>query len=591
MQTVELIQGTPEWHAHRAKHFNASDAPAMMGESKYKTRAELMHELATGIMPDVDAATQKRFDEGHRIEALARPLAEEIAGDMLMPVVGVDGNFSASFDGINIDETYIFEHKTLNNELREASDDPNELPLMYLYQINHQFYVSNADKCIFMATKWDGDTCVEKRHWIVKPNSDLINRLVHHWLQFKKDLEAYTPPVQVEVAEAKDTEQLPVPSVVVRGEVATSNLDEITPKFDNYLAGINTTLETDQHFADAEADAKNCEDIEKRIKALRENIVAQMVDVNAIDTELSKYQTKFNKIKNSLKNAVKNEKDVRRTALILKAKNDYKDHIGSLDKDLQGASVNSLIEAPDFASAIKGKKLISKMQDAIDKALRNAKVSADKWAEYIKDNLEYINAEIDGYEHLFNIPALAIKNHEYTELHINSKIAEEDARIAKAKQDAIEAERTAAIQAKVASLNDYLTKAVVERTSKGVQSLIDRLTNTQITKDEFHELFDEAQATKERVLFTLNAQLDLIKKAETAMPQAPVEEVQTIEPTPILTAVNTVADNAMDLAPDVEDVEAPAFDEMVAVLADFYSAEPETVIKWLKGYMQIQQAA
>lgn len=448
METVKLIQGTQEWHTHRAKHFNASDCPAMMGESKYKTRAELLHELATGIAPEVDNATQKRFDEGHRIEALARPLAEEIAGDMLMPVVGVDGEFSASFDGINIDETIIFEHKTLNNDLREASDNPDELPLMYLLQINHQFYVSNADKCIFMATKWDGDTCVEKRHWIVKPNSDLINSLVHHWLQFKKDLEAYTPPVQVETVKAKDIEQLPVPSVVVRGEVATSNLNEITPKFDDYLAGINTSLKTDQHFADAEADAKNCEDIEKRIKALRENIVAQMVEVNEIDTTLAGYQTKFNNLKNNLKNAVKTEKEARKTALILKAKNDYKDHVISIDKGLQGASVNSLLDAPDFATAIKGKKLISKMQEAIDKTLRDAKANADTQVKYIIANLKYINAEIKGYEHLFNIPALAIKDHEFIELHIKSTIADENARLEKVKQEAIEAEKAKAEQAK-----------------------------------------------------------------------------------------------------------------------------------------------
>jgi hypothetical protein len=35
-----LIQGSPQWLAYRAQHFNASDAPAMMGVSPYKSRAE-----------------------------------------------------------------------------------------------------------------------------------------------------------------------------------------------------------------------------------------------------------------------------------------------------------------------------------------------------------------------------------------------------------------------------------------------------------------------------------------------------------------------------------------------------------------------
>ena len=30
MKIVDLVQGSPEWHAHRRKYWNASDAPAMM---------------------------------------------------------------------------------------------------------------------------------------------------------------------------------------------------------------------------------------------------------------------------------------------------------------------------------------------------------------------------------------------------------------------------------------------------------------------------------------------------------------------------------------------------------------------------------
>lgn len=63
MKIVDLQQGSPEWHAHRAKHFNASDAPAMMGASKYKTRTQLLQEYATGIRPEVDSATQYLFDK------------------------------------------------------------------------------------------------------------------------------------------------------------------------------------------------------------------------------------------------------------------------------------------------------------------------------------------------------------------------------------------------------------------------------------------------------------------------------------------------------------------------------------------------
>ena len=81
MKAVNLIQGGMEWHAHRSQHWNASDAPAMLGISPYKSRTALLDERKTGINQDIDAGTQRRFDDGHRFEALARKLAEQIIGE------------------------------------------------------------------------------------------------------------------------------------------------------------------------------------------------------------------------------------------------------------------------------------------------------------------------------------------------------------------------------------------------------------------------------------------------------------------------------------------------------------------------------
>ena len=52
MKIIQLTQGSPEWHAHRAEHFNASDAAAMLGISPYMSRDELLKRMATGITPE-----------------------------------------------------------------------------------------------------------------------------------------------------------------------------------------------------------------------------------------------------------------------------------------------------------------------------------------------------------------------------------------------------------------------------------------------------------------------------------------------------------------------------------------------------------
>jgi predicted phage-related endonuclease len=75
MKTHTLTQGSPEWLAYRSQMDNASDAPAMMGCSPYKSRDKLLQERATGITAEVDSGTQFLFDQGHRFEAKARPLA------------------------------------------------------------------------------------------------------------------------------------------------------------------------------------------------------------------------------------------------------------------------------------------------------------------------------------------------------------------------------------------------------------------------------------------------------------------------------------------------------------------------------------
>src|SRR5688572_10085106 len=104
MKTLQLIQGTPEWHTHRATHRNASEAAVMLGKHPSITRSELLRIRATGIEREIHDFLQRLFDDGHKFEALARPLAEKIVGEDLYPCVGVEDQNSASFDGLTLME-------------------------------------------------------------------------------------------------------------------------------------------------------------------------------------------------------------------------------------------------------------------------------------------------------------------------------------------------------------------------------------------------------------------------------------------------------------------------------------------------------
>jgi uncharacterized coiled-coil protein SlyX len=247
--------------------------------------------------------------------------------------------------------------------------------------------------------------------------------------------------------------------VVVRGEVSVSNLNEITPMFDDYLASIKTEFSNDQDYADAEANGDNCEETEKRIKALRENIIAQMVDINTIDSTLANYQEAFRKMKVLLKNAVKEQKDNIKTTAIMKAKAAYADFVVELNKGIE-VNLSQRLACPDFAAAIKNVKTISSMQSRINDALANGKAEATTLANDVKTKLAYINETAKGYEHLINVNDLAFADIDYIKLYLSKVKADEDKRKAeheaaikeKAEADArakLEAEANAKVKAEI----------------------------------------------------------------------------------------------------------------------------------------------
>ena len=69
---VKLVQGSPEWHAHRAQYRNASETAIVMGESPWQTPYQLW-ELRTGRrQPEVNAAMAR----GTALEPQARAAYE-----------------------------------------------------------------------------------------------------------------------------------------------------------------------------------------------------------------------------------------------------------------------------------------------------------------------------------------------------------------------------------------------------------------------------------------------------------------------------------------------------------------------------------
>lgn len=406
MQIVNLTQGSPAWHQHRAQHWNASDAPAMMGCSSYKTRSELVRELATGIAPEADAATERRFADGHRFEALARPLAEEIIGEELSPCVGTEGKLSASFDGLTFMNDTAFEHKSLNDRLRAAMVEGctgADLPLQYQVQMEQQAAVAGCDRILFMATKWAPDgTLLEQLHCWYAPNPELRAQILAGWEQLALEVAAYVPSdTSAAPVVAEPVESLPAVAVQLQGSLAVvSNLDKVAVAVRAFIDGMVAKPATDQEFADAEAECKALKKGEEAMKAAVANALAQVSDVEAFTRTANDLADLMRTTRLAREKLVAAEKESRKAEIVASAQANLDQHIAALNQQRLGANWIPRV-AGGFAEAIRGKKSLDNMRDAIAVVLTNAKADANALAGRLETNRQHLRQDDGDWIALF----------------------------------------------------------------------------------------------------------------------------------------------------------------------------------------------
>jgi|AntDeeMetagen192_2_1112575.scaffolds.fasta_scaffold03744_3 putative phage-type endonuclease len=402
---IEAAQGSAAWHKHRASHFNASDAPAMMGVSSYKSRGDLLREKKTGIVPEVDPQTQKRFDDGHKYEAVARPWAEEIVGEELYPVVmaddGDDLPLSASLDGLTMDDDTVFEHKSSNEKLRTIIDAGDALPEEHRVQMEQQMFISGAKLCLFMVSSGDRE---QMRHCWYKHDPELQQRVIAGWHQFAYDLHRYEPPAIEKPVTGSAPSALPALRIELSGAVAESNLEEFRDHAIAVFDGINTDLQTDEDFASAEETVKWCAGVENKLSAAKDHALSQTADIDYLFRTIDEISEQARKKRLELDKLVKSMKEQRKEEILRTAERDYDAHIGEIEKDLERGCIWPIrfpAPSPMISQAMKGKRTIATLRDAAETAVANAKIEADRIAREIRASIEVLKAEAEGYESLF----------------------------------------------------------------------------------------------------------------------------------------------------------------------------------------------
>lgn len=185
---LKLVQGSPEWHAHRARYRNASESAAVMGASPWLTPYQLW-QIRTGRIEQVVTAPMRH---GTEMEPKARAAYEAQTGLVMQPLVLADGDYSASLDGITLEGDLLLEvkspYKGQASELWQGAV-AGDVPVYYAIQIQHQLMVAGAD----MAHLWVFDGS-EGLLLEVARDEAVMASIRAAWDNFQPYLDRDTPP-------------------------------------------------------------------------------------------------------------------------------------------------------------------------------------------------------------------------------------------------------------------------------------------------------------------------------------------------------------------------------------------------------------
>jgi predicted phage-related endonuclease len=403
MKTYNFPQGSPEWLGLKDQFpESASKYPAALGVGKYQSYDSLIKELATGTKEDL-SKLQWLFDKGHKVEALARPKANEIVGETLTAVTGVneETNLLASFDGITFDESITWEHKLWQADLA-ASVENGIVPDTHSPQLDHGFHVSGAKKCLFMVSELsDDEQSITRQVWCWYERDEAkVEAVPRVWKQVELDVAAYVPTETAEKSVAEPIQQLPAITWQFKeNKLAVTNLGAYRDAALELVEKARLPMETDQDFVDGEALVKVFKDAETRIKAAKDSVLGELQDIDQFTKDLDFIYDNIRTARLAKEKSIKTEKESRKQVIMGAIIDDATAH-----KAATYDRIGFVFDSPpiDVGGAIKGKRNLEAIQSAANAELSRWKIAFGEVADKVDTNVRWFNSDVDDrYLELF----------------------------------------------------------------------------------------------------------------------------------------------------------------------------------------------
>lgn len=505
---LDLIQGSIEWEEARLNYLCASEAPAVMGESKFMSRNQLL-DLKKGWISNPNSSFKEMlFEKGHEHEEMARPIFEFEMAELFHPLVAsfevaIDGEhilFLASFDGLGEENGEVWEHKDWNLTLAENIRN-GVLEALYYWQLEHQMLVAGVKEATITCS--DG-TRSNKVSMIYKSVPKRRKALIAASKQFLIDLKNHVIEAKQEIIIAKKAESFPLITFEVNGTEISSNISTVLNQIQQRSEiEINRILETDQDFADKHKFNKATKQAREDLKVLVTKVQNKFVSYSEfasvakeIDYVLQQMQSQGEK---QVKKAQTDKKKKIEDAAYLVVSN----YTLSVDSVINPIRISSLINCNiDFTQAMKNKRTIESLQNAVDSTIATWKIEVDEIRDLVVKNLETLRKLAEGFEPLFmDSTQLVTKDNDALVAIIKVRISEHKESEQKKLDDErekIRIEEEEKAENKIKGKNLIMNwKSLLDDASKNdnvdfVRSFFDQISNSDCDPTLFLDNYNEA---------------------------------------------------------------------------------------------------
>ena len=168
MKIVDVEQGSQEWLNLRRAKITATDCPAIMEVSEYKSpRMVWLDKMGDSPLDDPTPAMER----GRNLEPFARSHFNETNGMNFVPVVGISSTEKwqmASFDGVYDNANLEIKCPSMSRMDRYRS---GEIHQQYLYQVYHQMMV--LKECTRACLFFFHPDCAPIEIWVYKDQAFL----------------------------------------------------------------------------------------------------------------------------------------------------------------------------------------------------------------------------------------------------------------------------------------------------------------------------------------------------------------------------------------------------------------------------------